>query len=473
LYACCWAPRSRLDGTPRAQDSDVKVYVKNGLHIGSSRSSVIVVEGSNNNALEVITPLPGDSPLDVESREFGLSQREPAVWGAVYFGVLLFCALYHLRPEDFLPSLHGIPLAKIAGLFTGITLVAALLLQRPKLAVEAKLLIALFGWLCLAIPGSAWRGGSFETIVGGFSKIVLIAIAAMCSITNFSRLRRLMLVQTFAMLVMAALALAHGREEGRMRGIGKMFADPNDFALNLCVILPFCVSLLFSSRSKIAKSFWTGASLLALAAILSTVSRGGFLALLVVLLAMWRRFSLSIGTGLLLILVAGVGVTVGLLAVGPTSYLDRIETIAHPKGEGSAETRQALLIRSLESTLKHPVFGVGPGQFEEVSGAWQETHNSYTQLSAEAGVPAFLLFLVLLCLTFRNLRKAQAGERGTPDWYTAGGLYCGMAGYVVGAFFLSTAYVALPYLLVAYGTAAARINRSPPVSSSDVPLIPS
>lgn len=428
--------------------------------------------------LQVVAPsdvglaLREDAALTAENRRFAFSQRRPAVLGVVYSGVLLFWIVYFFRPEDFLSFLQGIPLAKIVGVFTGVALVAALF-EGVKLALEAKLLLVLFGWLCLTIPGSAWRGGSFQMIVNGFSKIVLIAIAAMCSVTSLSRLRRLILVQTFAMLFMAAIALANGSEQGRMWGVGKMFADPNDFALNLCVALPFCLGLLFSSRSRVAKLFWTGASLLALAAILSTYSRGGFLALLAVFLAIWCRFCLSIRTGLFLVLVAGIGITVGLVVIGPASYLNRIDTIAHPEDEGSAVARQHLLIRSLEITLKHPLFGVGPGQFEEVSGAWHETHNSYTQLSAEAGVPALLLFVLLLRLSFRNLKRAQAsGKRGTREWYTAGGLYCGLAGYVVGAFFLSTSYVALPYALVVYGAAAAKIG-SFTVSDSDVDIIPS
>jgi O-antigen ligase len=442
------------------------------------KDSVIVVAGSDNITLQVIAPsvlnraLPQDSPLNLDSRQFGLSQYGPAGLGALYSGVLLFWVLYCFRPEDFVSFLNGIPLAKVAGIFTGIALVAALF-QRVKLCVEAKLLLALFVWLCLTIPSSTWRGGSFELIANGFSKVVLIAIAAMCSISNFSRLRRLMVIQTLALLFMAPLAFSHGTLRGRMWGVGKMFADPNDFALNLCVVLPFCVSFFLSSHSRIAKSFWAGASLVALVTIFSTFSRGGFLALLAVFFAMWHRFCPSIRTKVLLIIVAGIGATVGLLVGGATSYVDRMETIVHPEGEGSAEARRRLLIKSLELTLKHPLFGVGPGQFEEASGAWLETHNSYTQLTAEAGIPAFLLFFVLLRRTLRNLRRAQAAaKRGTQAWYIASGLYCGMAGYIVGAFFLPTAYLPLSYMLVAYGTAAARINAGPSVSSSDLPLIP-
>ena len=142
--------------------------------------------------------------------------------------------------------------------------------------------------------------------------------------------------------------------------------------------------------------------------------------------------------------------------VGSSSYFQRMETITDVQADnsGSAQQRWALLIRSLELSVKHPLFGVGPGQFEELSGVWHQTHNSFTQLSAEAGVPALLLFFILLKRTFRNLSQAREVHPAAPSFYFSRALYCAMTGYIVGAFFLSTAFWLTPYLLFAYGAAA-------------------
>src|SRR5437773_8237501 len=109
---------------------------------------------------------------------------------ATYVGVLLFYVLYFFRPEDFIPALSAVPFAKITGLFTGVTLIGAILSGRVRLILEIKLLIALFAYLCLCIPGSLWPGGSFDAVINGFSKIVLVVVATMCAVSTVARLRR-------------------------------------------------------------------------------------------------------------------------------------------------------------------------------------------------------------------------------------------------------------------------------------------
>jgi len=87
----------------------------------------------------------------------------------------------------------------------------------------------------------------------------------------------------------------------------------------------------------------------------------------------------------------------------------------------SAQQRKELLFKSLKVTVRHPLFGVGPGNFEVVSGAWDVTHNSYTQISAEGGIPAFfcryLSFGVdlLISETLENIEK-QDREFGYSLW---------------------------------------------------------
>ena len=124
---------------------------------------------------------------------------------------------------------------------------------------------------------------------------------------------------------------------------------------------------------------------------------------------------------------------------------------------GSAQERKELLTRSLELTYRHPIFGIGPAQFGN-GGLWHQTHNSYTQLSSEAGLPALMIFLALMRRTFRNLRSIRTVPRRSQVWYLGGALYCAMIGYLVGAFFLSTAYWLVPYLLVSYGLALRRVS---------------
>ena len=383
----------------------------------------------------------------------GLLQR------ATYFGVFLFCGVYFFRPEDFWLALAPIPLAKIVGIFTGVCLLFAVLIERAELPKEAKVLLALLAYLSICIPFSHWPGGSVEVVLQVFAKTIVIAIAAMVSITSGKQLRRLMMLQVLAMVMMSAIAVGQPKMHDRMYGVGNLFADPNDFALNLCLVLAFAVALAVTAKRMVGKIVWVGAIGLILVAIVMTGSRGGFLALLATMFGLWRRFRLSRTASfaiIVLVVLLGVGVAV---VVGGSGYIERISTITNMNADitGSSEARYELLTLSLITTVKHPLFGIGPGQFENFSGAWHLTHNTYTEFSSEAGLPSLALFVFLLVLTFRRLRARSE------DKYIgrlSDGLYGAMFGYMVGAFFLSTAYLFVQYLLIAYVSAVSRATVS-------------
>jgi putative inorganic carbon (hco3(-)) transporter len=394
-----------------------------------------------------------------------------------YAGVLLFSVVYFFRPEDMVPALGHIPLAKITGAITALALIAELLSGRVHLNTEVKLLLAYYGYLCLGIPTSAWVGGSFDVVVNQFSKVILMVIATLYAVTDLQRLRSLLLVQTCAMVFLGLLSHGQALQGGRMFGYGQMFGDPNDLALNMCIVLPFCVAFLLTARRWLSKVLWMGAIASLVLAIFSTYSRGGFLALIAVLLSMAIRFKVRAGTIVTLGVLMLCLCTVSILVVGKTSYFDRLRTITDPQADktGSAQARQKLLFRSLEESLRHPFFGVGPGQFILFSGDWHETHNSYTELTSESGIPALVLFILLMRRTFRNLRISQALTKRDQVWYFSGALYSSLVAYMVGAFFLSAVYWLIPYLLMAYGYALRkmaerlRAQRAHPLINSSSP----
>lgn len=385
-------------------------------------------------------------------------KRRPAKVMA-YAGVVCFFVLFFFRPEDFVPGLGTVPLAKIAGIFAASALAGSILSGRCRFTIETKLLLILFVYLCICIPGSIWVGGSYDVVVNGFLKNMLAVLATIFAITTVTRLRRMIVIQTSAMLTMTVLALGQSRQSGRMFGVGNMFSDPNDLALNLCVILPFCVALAITSRRLAAKLFWIGGSGLAVTGIISTYSRGGFLALVALTIAMALQYKMKARTFVLLLVVTAALWSITSVVAGKSSYFARLITITDPQSDatGSAEIRQDLLQKSLQVTLQHPLLGVGPGQFPTVSGSWHVTHNTYTQLSSEAGIPSLLIFIALAVLSFKNVGKVHESRDRDELWQFSAALHCAMVGYFVGAFFLSTAYWLLPYLLFGYADVLRRI----------------
>ena len=74
---------------------------------------------------------------------------------------------------------------------------------------------------------------------------------------------------------------------------------------------------------------------------------------------------------------------------------------------GSLDARRELLTESIRVTMHHPLFGVGPGNFQAYTQSWHVTHNTYTELSSETGLPGLGLFLAILLLTFRSLKQVS------------------------------------------------------------------
>jgi hypothetical protein len=89
-----------------------------------------------------------------------------------------------------------------------------------------------------------------------------------------------------------------------------------------------------------------------------------------------------------------------------------------------------------------------------VSGQWHTTHNSLTLMSSEGGVPALILYILVLWCGFKNLKATKRLVRGqTESILLARALFASLAGYAVGSLFLSVAYQFFPYILVGYTTA--------------------
>jgi O-antigen ligase len=386
--------------------------------------------------------------------------------------LLVFSFLYFARPEDVIPGVYYVPVAKITGGIALIALITALMSHKSKIRFpfEVKLLFLLLFQMCLAIPFAYWRGGAFDTVFSKFSKAVIIAVLVGMLVETLPQLRKLLYVQTAAMsLTTIASLIVHRTDHGRLVGaLGGIFENPNDLAITIALNFPLCIAFFLMVRGPIRKAFWAVGALAMLAGIAATYSRSGFLAMcLGTTVAVWqfgvrgRRFGMVFAAFLIVL---------ALPLVVPSHYLSRLETIltmkedVNPDGTfmsgDSSFARREMLKTSLQLMGEHPLFGIGPGNFPTFSGSWHVTHNTYTEIGVEAGIPALIIFLLILWTAHRNLRSVQKSELYKQDKdirICAGALVASLAAYLVGAFFTSTTYHLFPYFLVAYTTGLHRI----------------
>jgi hypothetical protein len=394
------------------------------------------------------------------------SPDQPQPLGAAYFWLLLFFVVYCARPEDWVPGLSVVPLARIAGVFCGLSFLASVPQLRRHLPRETIYLALLVFQLWLTVPMSpVWRGGAFYATLD-FSKVLLIVLVMGVAVTSIARLRRLIFVQTASVVAIAAVTvlrkgLVMGRLVGAVHGI---YENSNELALILVLTLPFCIAFLLRTPSLWRKAVWATAAMLLVYGTMLTGSRAGLLALLVGGGVCLREFGIR-GRRVGLVLGAG-GVAMVLMVFASDTVMDRFHamfndeptTEAGKAAYGSAVQRQALIWKALAVTAEHPLFGVGPGNFNSISGTWHDQHNTYTQMSSEGGVPAFILYMLLLWCALANLRKTnQLAPPDSEEALFAMALRGSLYGFMVGTFFADSAYHFFPYFLVGYTSALVAI----------------
>jgi len=386
---------------------------------------------------------------------------KPAARSGAFFWLTAFYVLYCARPEDWIPGLPNIPLAKISGLFALLALLTSLGRTQRKireLPSEAHYLLAMTGVLFLsALLSPVWRGGALNNTLD-FSKVCIVWMLTFLVVTDFAKLRRLIYIQSASVAIISVVSIIRGHNTERLEGvIGGIYSNPNDLAFAIVLTLPFCLAFLLSAHRMLVRLCWIGAILVMGLTLFKTASRAGFISLLISgMVCLWhfgvkgRRLSLivtSVFAVIILMAVAGRPLFQRLEAMS-----GRVDTQEEGKAYGSYEDRKYLIHRALEGIEHYPILGLGMRNFETYSGVWRDVHMTYLQIAVEGGIPSLILYLLFLASAFRNLRKLRRGDLDVQTRLFVGGLHSSMVGFVVGAFFAPEAYQYFPYFYVAYSS---------------------
>lgn len=411
----------------------------------------------------------GSAWSTVRTRTIDTLQRRPFIFGTL----VVFFGLYYYRPEDFIHPLYHVPMAKIVGILAFGALILGIMgggkVPIPK---AVKILWLLLLQMSLCIPFALWPGGAFHIVFDKFSKGVIVAMLISMTIVTAAELRKLVWIQLSAVgfVTFLSIALWH-YENGRLSGVQEsILGNPNDLAINIAITFPLCLAFMLQARGLIKAIWGVTLAVMALGVVL-TSSRSGLLALmLTIAICVWgygikgKRRSLVVFT--ILASVLGLGI-----ALSSAHYRARVESILLGNIEGSGdrgsrEARIELLKKSVYVAVTHPLFGVGPGCFPLVDAGWVVVHNAYTELAAEAGIPALALFLAAIWASLKNLdlvRKSQQYRDDPELRLITQALWAGIAAYLVGSMFASTEYNMYPYFIIGYTSALVRIVTVPSV----------
>lgn len=212
--------------------------------------------------------------------------------------------------------------------------------------------------------------------------------------------------------------------------------NANDLAAHLIFSLPFLYFAIVAPKVFFPiRALALACTFGALYYILASASRGAFLSLLA--LTLFMLFRASTKQKLVLMILAPVAIAVGLAMI-PKSNFARIfslfgdsvvaqigNDVSVDEAAQSKEIRMYLLKKSIEYTVRRPVFGVGPGNFASFEGlesresgqkgSWHQTHNVYTQISSECGIPALFFYLGAMIATFKLASKTYKQAKQYKD----------------------------------------------------------
>jgi O-antigen ligase len=352
-------------------------------------------------------------------------------------------------------------------------------LQRILRQPAGTFSLAFVTWMILAVPFSSWRGGSLVHVLAYLRTDFLMLFVTAGLARSWGDCRKV--IHTVALAGIFNLATAHFLVDNAysdrltLQGNG-IISNPNDLAAHLLLILPF---FLFVVIEKSAPAILRIAAVMAipigLFQILRTGSRGALVAIGLTTLFLIARGSarqrVTIG-------VAALAMSILIILLLPATTWSRLTTFSGDKESGgeaveSSEARGYLLKQSIVYTIENPFFGVGPGQFstyegksrvsEGFKGYWHETHNSYTQISSECGIPALVFYLMITISNFRLLAKIQRKAAQIRHQEIAIAAFCltiALVAYSVVILFVNFAYrfymPAISGLLLAIWFAACR-----------------
>ena len=345
---------------------------------------------------------------------------------------LLFCRILEML------GMLGLGDLRLMMLATTIALVATILTGNLVRALKTEvgiLLVLWTSWMLISMPFGTWRSESLNQFVNLWLKSLMVFFIVVGLAGRRPAFRRAMSAMGWAaamatVLVLPGLADAGGGNgvEDRLIGFGTL-SNPNEIAFHLWLGMSFLVLVVIRGKG-LKKLLLGGVCLFEVFLIVKTVSREGLLiGAVVVVLALLRASLLDKAK---IIIAASALCVVGVLTLSQQS-LDRYLTLftSHVSGEAAASARESSRSRaqklreSIELTLRNPLFGVGMGVFmpasvglaKETGGPvdWQASHNSYTQVSSELGIPGILILLAIYASAVRQVwrvdREAKRAAR--------------------------------------------------------------
>ena len=352
-----------------------------------------------------------------------LTHRADGVTDGVFWVYLFFLVNFFLHLSNRIPG-YGVirPTLLLVAIITGL-----LFVQRERLKGKTRdpifqAVLVLLGYMVISWPLVEYQGSVIRQNLPEFVKAIVFLFFTALIIDSRRRLVLFLWVfvgcQVFRVLEPLYMNITDGywgdstyigggEFAGRLSGAPTDVINPNELGFVIATTAPFLHYLLFTGRWY-SKILYLALVPLMLYALILTMSRGAFLALLVV---GWIIFKESSHKFLLILVAIGIGFS-GWSVMDPIQK-DRYLSIfsSDTAGGSTAEGRISGTIAEFKLGMKRPIVGHGVGTTPEVKantwGRRQASHNMYGELLIEIGIIGFVLFLRFIFKIYQQFRRNQ------------------------------------------------------------------
>jgi O-antigen ligase len=309
-------------------------------------------------------------------------------------------------------------IARIAGVALLVAAIpAALLAGRIRTPGPVQwAVLAFYLWFCCTYFWTIDPAATVERMRGYFQEMMIVWL-----VWEFAEspedLRWLLRAYVAGAWVLAGLTLANFGSADAIAGGQIRFVaqgqDPNDVARFLDLGFPLAALLLNSERRPRWRLLAAGYLPLALAAVVLTASRGGFIAAMLALSGCALLLAVNHRKAVLAGVLALPALAAVLWALAPRETFERLATIPSQLGYGDLNQRWNIWYAGWGAFARAPLVGSGAGTFVAAAATnpIDTAHNSPLSIAVGGGLCALVLAGLIVALVTRSVGRTRGPLR--------------------------------------------------------------
>lgn len=382
--------------------------------------------------------------------------------------MILFILFTYFRLHEAFPFLMPFKIPKLLALSALMGIGWHLFITRklqPSWHTGHAILCLVFVWMTLSMIFASNRGLAMAYWSGNLTKMFIMVFAIswwLRKINEFNWVRLGIMLSGVSIALVAlhnkanGIGLVEGSRVTISRELRSQIGDPNDLSLVLLFPVSFLAAEVFcESSSKFRRCLALVGLITVISGVIATQSRGGLLGICAVLgLFIHQKlknpiFTAAVGGAALMVLAVFAGIS------------DRQSGGAAEDGvDESAMGRIYAWQAAFNMALANPLTGVGIDNFfsnyfffsPHWDGKNHAVHSTWFQVLAEMGFVGLVIFIIMLVIIFRTLRRVKTISNRIKDpgiEINVKSLIAGLTAFCVSGTFLTQAFNWPIYIILA------------------------